>query len=151
MGGPGEFRDVGGVPGECGESDDEWDSWDDGVCLDKIEPGDHVVIFCTGPDDPCALALPGPSSQVTQYVFLAAVKTTINKKDPKKASFKGYFYFNAAKDATEALTRQSKTQTITIRETSVLEIYEAAKCGEVMDKLTTEEIEGIVEFLATHD
>lgn len=124
--------------------------WSDGFRLDKIEIGDHIVLYCTKPRDVCALSLPpgaGSSSSQMKYVFIAKVtKISDNAEDPSAKDIRGYFYYNTNKNATEGLSKQKRTQAITIRETSVLDIY-PADVGEVLTALEEDEIENIKNLL----
>lgn len=120
------------------------DSWSDGFRLDKIEKGDHVVIFCTTPGDKCALALPLPEGS---NVFVAKVMTMKVAKDRKSMTLKGKFYFNPTKDATAVLQIEARQQTLVIQETSVLEVMPASE-GDTIMQLEQDEIATITTFLA---
>jgi hypothetical protein len=122
------------------DADSDADSWSDGFRLDKIEKGDHVVIFCTTPGDKCALALPMPegSTDPPKHVFMAKVMSMKLSQDRKSMTLKGKFYFNPSKDATAVLQIETRQQTLVINETSVLEVMPASE-GDMILQLEPEE------------
>lgn len=134
---------------DTGADDTESDSdgaWDDGYDLNKIEKGDHVVLFCDKPGDKCALALPGSSSKPTRYIFVATVRKM--KKGDGKLTISAKFYYNTEKDATNPLLQETREQRMEITEQTVLNVFAAAE-GEVITELLADEITDIGNFLDT--
>jgi hypothetical protein len=129
-----------------GDDSSDDGGWSDGFRLDKIEVGDHIVLYCTNPRDICALSLPsgaGASSSQLKYIFIAKVtKIADNPEDPSAKDIRGYFYYNSSKNATEGLSKQKRTQAITIKETTVLELF-PADAAEILTALEDDEIESI--------
>lgn len=126
---------------EEADASDSDGSWSDGFRLDKIEKGDHIVIYCSTPQDECALCLPS-----NKYIFVAKVSSMKLSADAKSMAMKAFFYFNKEKNATLDLQIQKRTQAMTIQETSVLEIF-PADASQTLQSLEEDEIITISNFL----
>ena len=122
------------------------DSIEDGFDLRRIEVGNIVVIVCTMIKDAAALKVPG--SDPERYVWVAKVVGCKVDKTGKKASFKGKFFRNVQKSLDAELVGTNKVETVTIKESSVVDIY-VLEDGEEL-AITSDNIQTILEFLEAH-
>jgi hypothetical protein len=140
---------------ESDTSSDSRDSWTDGVDLSQIKKGNFVVIVCTDPSDKCALELPNMPGhwvfigKVTNVGVLKVKKSRTTGKPGKAVDIRAKFMMNVTKDLAGLLEfKKGHTETIELRETSVIDVYSDKHL--VGMRLTAENIEFIESFLQAH-
>lgn len=160
----GEGEDVEVVPGAGGEEGKKkrkervapkpvekqaevGEGWD-GETFDALEVDNVVAINTTMAGDRAALPVPGLPGR---YVWLARMVSLEIGRGAKTAKFTGHFYTNRGRDITRPLKARAVAETITIQETSLVEVYQLEDGEEEGNfSLTEEQLEEMVEFMRAH-
>lgn len=134
---------------EAGEQEHDEDGWD-GERFTDLDVGNIVAIKSNSPSDPTTFKV--PNLDPPQYIWLAkmtkSVEVTNKKTIIKRGRFTGRFLFNEARDlASPNFSIRARAETIAIPETALVEVYED---DPATFHLTSEDIQVISDFLATH-
>ena len=115
---------------------------EDIITFETIEPNNHVVILCLVPDK---WSLKVPNIESDKYVWIAKAETCTVLKSGIRANFSGKFMFNNTKELDKPLQIDNKSQTIQIKETSIIKVYEDEELT-----LNNSDIDDIVEWIKVY-